>query len=1104
MKIRSKSSLPRASRVFTDREEPRASFWKLYNQTAAELQSGEGNIHVLGYYGIGGIGKSSLLKKLMTEMTEQIPSPRYLYFDFNIYQERRAVLDKIKNKLEDDYKYSFPLFELGSYVYARKIGEKADSPEVQQLTDRSPLLSFMASVAENIPVVGIAAQVLSLADQGIAMLRTHLKQHSRELARIEYMEAEELYNYLPCLFAEDMTHNLEKETVPMVFFLDTYERLVNELAQVGEPLKNDEWLRGEEGLVQNIPGVLWVIAGREKLKWERFDAEWSDALEQHILGNLSVADSDQFLTNAGVGGAELRAALYEITGGTPVYLDLCVDQFTRIVTRGEVPTAEMFGTNTFDLIERFARYMGEAQKDLVFMLCCLKHWSDGLIADIGGKILPNFSLSAYEKVKDFSFIIQSDDGFYNIHQTVGGVLYEECPAVLKERTANCLMERFQPEIDANAYFSPGYVTAAGYVMQAAQIKHPEAEGFRAYYEKHLRGAMLWLAKAGRFEQAETLLDAVSDRAKNLPESRIHALAMMDEAYLLFLRGNYDPEATLAARAHELYRSLLGEDHPDTLRALSAVGDILTEGPDKKRALEIDRTVYEKRRAALGDDHPDTLDAMGKVSVSLSLVGDDRGALVLKREVLERRRRILGEEHPDTLKAMGNLASTLSSLGYYQEALALKEDVLQLRRRVLGEDHLSTLRAMNSLAITLQDLGDHKRALALKETVLEKRRAILGDGHSQTLSSMNSLAITLETLGDYKKSRELKEQVLAERIRIFGEDHPSTLSAKAGLAVVLWHLNEFTRMRALEEEVLEKRRLLLGDDHLDTISAMNNLAVTLEEAGEFERSLALKQEVLERRRPLLGENHLDTISAMNNLAVALEKAGKNEESLKMKEEVLRRRLAILGEEHPETAKARNNLATAYEKAGRNGEALEQRLIVLSTRTSVLGHDHPDTLSAISNLASLYWSMGEKEKTAEMETELLARRRRILGNDDPSTLTAAYNLAVTLNSLGRKEETRALREEVLAGRRRVLGEDHPNTLKAISALSDTLWELGEKELTRALEEELLEKRTRLLGRSHPDTVRAMKNLAITLNNMDEQERAVKLWLEAQEYEQNQNQA
>lgn len=71
-------------------------------------------------------------------------------------------------------------------------------------------------------------------------------------------------------------------------FFDTYEVLVNELSGIGEPLKNDEWIRDEKrGLITNIPNVIWVIAGRENIKWGKFNHEWKDALSQHLLGNLS-------------------------------------------------------------------------------------------------------------------------------------------------------------------------------------------------------------------------------------------------------------------------------------------------------------------------------------------------------------------------------------------------------------------------------------------------------------------------------------------------------------------------------------------------------------------------------------------------------------------------------------------------------------------------------------------------------------------------------------------------------------------------------------------------------------------------------------------------
>lgn len=122
MKIQSKRKKPQANKIFTDREEPRESFWKNYRQYK-ELMQGEGEVKVLAYYGIGGIGKTTLLHKLQEEMRERIREPRYVYFDFNIAQDARTVLDYLKTKLTKEYGYSFPLYDLGVYAYAQKIGE---------------------------------------------------------------------------------------------------------------------------------------------------------------------------------------------------------------------------------------------------------------------------------------------------------------------------------------------------------------------------------------------------------------------------------------------------------------------------------------------------------------------------------------------------------------------------------------------------------------------------------------------------------------------------------------------------------------------------------------------------------------------------------------------------------------------------------------------------------------------------------------------------------------------------------------------------------------------------------------------------------------------
>ena len=58
---------------------------------------------------------------------------------------------------------------------------------------------------------------------------------------------------------------------------------------------------------------------------------------------------------------------------------------------------------------------------------------------------------------------------------------------------------------------------------------------------------------------------------------------------------------------------------------------------------------------LGEEDPDTLKAMTNLAATLYSQGDRAGARKLQEQVLETRRRLLGEEHPDTLVAKKTLA-----------------------------------------------------------------------------------------------------------------------------------------------------------------------------------------------------------------------------------------------------------------------------------------------------------------------------------------------------------------------------------------------------------------------------------------------------------------
>ena len=162
MKLRQYREIPKANKIFTDREEPRTSFWNIYNNYKSEMYSNQ-EVKVLSYYGIGGIGKSTLLNRLQEEMNDKVAKPRYVYFDFNIAQEPRSVLDHLKNILINKYDFDFGLYDYGVYNYAKKIGENLKSPEIKGVIENSKLLSCASDALEFIPTLSMPIKFIIIS-----------------------------------------------------------------------------------------------------------------------------------------------------------------------------------------------------------------------------------------------------------------------------------------------------------------------------------------------------------------------------------------------------------------------------------------------------------------------------------------------------------------------------------------------------------------------------------------------------------------------------------------------------------------------------------------------------------------------------------------------------------------------------------------------------------------------------------------------------------------------------------------------------------------------------------------------------------------------------
>jgi len=419
----------KATKVFTDREEPRQTFWRKFEDLTND---DSGKISVISYYGFGGIGKTALLRHLNEELRAKYPSSPSIVIDFDhlisgLKYNTFDILRYIEHELKDKYKFSFPIFDLVAYTYEIKQGKEATKPALKSIFDENESLSFLKDLIDEIPLIGAVSKIASLAslaDKGRTLFsnRSSEKKFKERFSNIDKCSAAEIEPKLAYFFAQDLSENTRKLQQPFVIFIDTYEALVNEFT-TGNPLERDLFIRSDDGLICNTENTLWVIGGREILKW---DDDWEGSLEQHLLGELSFKDSKSFLETAGILNSDLIHEIYNLTHGSPMWLDMCVDVYAQLIEEGKTPTIADFGKDTTKLVNRFLIYMGDEERDFIQMLAEVGEWTDDNIVDYSRKILGTFKSSLYDKIKTFSFIVHENE-HYHLQEYVHDIIVANTP-----------------------------------------------------------------------------------------------------------------------------------------------------------------------------------------------------------------------------------------------------------------------------------------------------------------------------------------------------------------------------------------------------------------------------------------------------------------------------------------------------------------------------------------------------------------------------------------------------------------------------------------------------------------------------------------------------
>ncbi|NUK23492.1 ATP/GTP-binding protein [Streptomyces lunaelactis] len=353
--------------------------------------------NVLAAHGVGGIGKSTLSRKIEASLTD--PSGRPAQWDAPTWPAERLLPVRIDLSRSSGIDFErvvlsirLAVAALGRPMWAfdlalRRHWERNHPGEpLEEYLRRGGMFSrftnavnlpqqmqsALADVAQALAMPGtVGGAVGHLTTTLVGALRER-RQTVRALAGCErlsdILEAEpdlETLSFATHLLAWDLAQLPSDQRITPVILFDTFE-------EVGDRVHRD-FERLLQRIVWLMPNALFVITGRNRLQWAETglqgQLDWTGptawpglaapipgprghhrpSARQILIGDLSDEDCDDHLARRlSHGGqplidAELRRTITARSHGLPLYLDLAVGRFLEIRRSGRPPQPDDFG-----------------------------------------------------------------------------------------------------------------------------------------------------------------------------------------------------------------------------------------------------------------------------------------------------------------------------------------------------------------------------------------------------------------------------------------------------------------------------------------------------------------------------------------------------------------------------------------------------------------------------------------------------------------------------------------------------------------------------------------------------------------------------------------
>lgn len=387
--------------MFVDREE----IIQLFEKEYSELKNNPDYFKVISIYGMGGIGKSYLVEKLLEIPQRENYDCKIITINMDIMNSADIFdnLVKVRKQLKENCLYfDYALIMLWD-VY--RIG-KLDEDFMRRIKGNvlSVLNMIDSGLSSIYPTLGFE-NVLNLFRTNILPIAQKLSMNPEIFNEINnrfQRSPQQLYEFMPHLLGLDIEKISKKHR--LIAFFDSYESYI---------IDHDDWLKE---LIGSIGYGLFLVASREQLDWSND----TKILQPYMLQELPQIHTKMLLKSSlAPKHHSLIPTIIEKTQCVPLYIELAISIYRKVANNNPSTVESEFWLikEKSDFIKHFLRHLPNEDQEIVLILSVIRIFNPDIFEWIVHDLNLSYNVLKYHDLCKLCLVnlLKEDDRFLKLH-----------------------------------------------------------------------------------------------------------------------------------------------------------------------------------------------------------------------------------------------------------------------------------------------------------------------------------------------------------------------------------------------------------------------------------------------------------------------------------------------------------------------------------------------------------------------------------------------------------------------------------------------------------------------------------------------------------------